>query len=342
MSISEAILFVATNSKSCVSCLNFVVQNRVPIQIVRLDTQEMRSIAANGKYFQINSVPTMVIVYQDGNTQLFLGAPKILQWLASSIKSGKPAAKAKPASPARASARASARSFSPGFSPGSGLTRIDRGTNMYSDEAQTPHAPGSYDRDEYEDDPDGYNDQNQYDRDAYDRGSYEEDNEPVHQPRRAVIIEEDEPPMAPQRPKPGYAARSAPSKKVNKPVVVEEDDAPLDAPLDASFGAPESSSPRETLLDEDDMPPPSPVKTRKPKVSKSAKKSKGRRKKKGDVDDTEENPGLVLAKEKINRAASAKSRPLSSKMKDLYNAAKQMEEDRTSSLGYKESDLPRF
>lgn len=339
MSISEAILFVATNSKSCVSCLNFVVQNRVPIQIVRLDTQEMRSIAANGKYFQINSVPTMVIVYQDGNTQLFLGAPKILQWLASSIKSGKPAAKANPVLPARASTRASARvsarSFSPGFSPGSGLTRIDRGTNMYSDEAQTPHAPGRYDRDEYEDEPDEYN---QYDRDAYDRGAYEEDNDPVHQPRRAVIIEEDEPPMAPQRPKPGYAARTAPPKKVNKPVVVEEDD----TPLDASFGAPESSSPRETLLDEDDMPPPSPVKTRKPKVSKTAKKSKGRRKKKGDVDDTEENPGLTLAKEKINRAASAKSRPLSSKMKDLYNAAKQMEEDRTSSLGYKESDLPRF
>lgn len=81
MSISEVLLFVSSNSRACIPCLNFVSSTRFPANIVRLDTDVSRKMAANGNFFQINSVPTMVVIYDDGNTQLFMGAPKILQWM---------------------------------------------------------------------------------------------------------------------------------------------------------------------------------------------------------------------------------------------------------------------
>jgi len=85
MSIAEAILFVTSTSRASVPCLQFIAQYKLPVIPVRLDTPEAREKAANGKYFQITVVPTLVITYVDGNIQLFVGTEKIIQWMKSAL-----------------------------------------------------------------------------------------------------------------------------------------------------------------------------------------------------------------------------------------------------------------
>lgn len=89
MSISEVVLFVSSASKPSMNTLGFAQRSGLPIDVVRLDSAKSRQIAATGKYFQIRSVPTLVVGYSDGNLQLFVGAPKITQWL-SMITAGPP------------------------------------------------------------------------------------------------------------------------------------------------------------------------------------------------------------------------------------------------------------
>lgn len=81
MSVQNLILFVSSNSKECVDPMRFITHYRMPINVVRLDSASDRQRAATGKFFQIHSVPTLVVIYQDGNTQLFVGKEKILIWL---------------------------------------------------------------------------------------------------------------------------------------------------------------------------------------------------------------------------------------------------------------------
>ena len=248
MSISEAILFVASNSPACKQCVQFVSQHKMPMQIVRLDTESSRKTAANGKFFQITAVPTMVIMYEDGNTQLFLGTPKIVQWITALISHSRAP---KEEAPRPSSIR-------------------HQENNMYG--------PIST---------------------AY----------PVSKSRRPMIDEGDDiedmhiPQDLPVRP----PVRSA-------PVVVEED-----YPEDIL----EIEEPEEE----------------KPKPRARTKKGKAKQQ---PVEDDPNAGKRRLAKEKLNRAAAAKSKPLSSKMKDVYNMAKQMEEDAKNSYGYKEEDLPHY
>jgi len=53
------------------------------VQVVRLDTPEARSRAARGKYFQIQVVPTLVVIRKGGDLQLFAGQQKVGRWLQS-------------------------------------------------------------------------------------------------------------------------------------------------------------------------------------------------------------------------------------------------------------------
>jgi len=81
MDIDRVTLFVSSFSQQCVPCLHFIKQHSMPVQIIRLDTTEVRNRVRNGKYFQISNVPTLLVTYTDGNLQLFQGQPKILEWL---------------------------------------------------------------------------------------------------------------------------------------------------------------------------------------------------------------------------------------------------------------------
>jgi len=60
------------------------------VKVVRLDTKEARNRAMNGKNFQIKTVPALMILYEDGNMQLFVGREKIMYWLQQSIRPPSP------------------------------------------------------------------------------------------------------------------------------------------------------------------------------------------------------------------------------------------------------------
>jgi hypothetical protein len=79
MSIVDAVLFVSTTSRTCVPCLDMVQRFNMPINIVRLDTQEARRAAMGGQHFQVQNVPTLVLIYDNSDMQMFVSAPKIIE-----------------------------------------------------------------------------------------------------------------------------------------------------------------------------------------------------------------------------------------------------------------------
>lgn len=81
--ISEIILFGSSTSNQSIECKKFIDYYKIPASCVRLDTEESRQQAANGNLFQILSVPTLSVIYSDGNVQLFIGIEKIIMWLKS-------------------------------------------------------------------------------------------------------------------------------------------------------------------------------------------------------------------------------------------------------------------
>lgn len=81
MSLTRIVLFISTQSKACYTCMQFLKTHDMPVHVVRLDTAESRTKAANGTFFQIKVVPSMVVNYSDGNMQLFIGNDKIIQFL---------------------------------------------------------------------------------------------------------------------------------------------------------------------------------------------------------------------------------------------------------------------
>jgi len=83
MSLSSVVLFVASLSKTCGVTVKYAMQHSIPVQIVKLDTTEARNRAANGRYFQVKMVPTMIVNYDDGNMEVFIGNDKILPVLSS-------------------------------------------------------------------------------------------------------------------------------------------------------------------------------------------------------------------------------------------------------------------
>lgn len=81
MSINNIILFSSKFSEASKHCEEIIHHNRLHIPIIRLDTKKTRDRALNGKFFQIPVVPTLLVTYQDGNTQLFVGYQKIVMWV---------------------------------------------------------------------------------------------------------------------------------------------------------------------------------------------------------------------------------------------------------------------
>lgn len=79
--MSKVILFVSSTSIACRNVIGLVTNNNLPINIVRLDTAEDRASAANGKYFQIRAVPSMVVSNNAGSIQVFVGNDKIAAWI---------------------------------------------------------------------------------------------------------------------------------------------------------------------------------------------------------------------------------------------------------------------
>lgn len=87
MSVQDVILFVSSTSEKCGNVVGYIRQNNMPVRLVRLDTVADRIAAANGPHVQIHTVPSLLIIYEDSNIQLYVGQDKILEWLQSIISS---------------------------------------------------------------------------------------------------------------------------------------------------------------------------------------------------------------------------------------------------------------
>lgn len=83
--VNQLLLFISSASSASKPCIQFIYNSRIPVEIIRLDTAEARKCASQGR-LQITCVPSLVVIYQDGNTQLFVGQDKIIYWLTNFIK----------------------------------------------------------------------------------------------------------------------------------------------------------------------------------------------------------------------------------------------------------------
>lgn len=81
MSLSEVLLFVSTASPNSKPCIEFVTKHNMPVQLIKLDTRQQRERVMRGKVMQITHVPTLVLVFSDGNTQHFSSIAKVIPTL---------------------------------------------------------------------------------------------------------------------------------------------------------------------------------------------------------------------------------------------------------------------
>jgi hypothetical protein len=84
--INGVVLFVSSVSNACADVMRYVMANKLNVNVVRLDTAEDRMRALTGKYVQVDTVPTMVVIFKDDTIQKFLGAEKILGWMSNIVK----------------------------------------------------------------------------------------------------------------------------------------------------------------------------------------------------------------------------------------------------------------
>lgn len=84
--VEQAVLFVSSASKFCQEPLRYAKGSQLPIDIVRLDTKKARERAQRGKYVQINVVPSLMVIFTDGNLQLFTGSEKIVKWIKQAVE----------------------------------------------------------------------------------------------------------------------------------------------------------------------------------------------------------------------------------------------------------------
>ena len=89
MNISEIYLFCSTTSPACKPCFAVIKDHPLlvqEIQIIRLDTKKHREKAQRGTQFQIRVVPTLMVIYDDGDTSLYQGQKKVITWLFMRMK----------------------------------------------------------------------------------------------------------------------------------------------------------------------------------------------------------------------------------------------------------------
>lgn len=86
MSISEVVIFYSKFSKECQQPLEIIQYYKLPVIMIPLDTIEDRKAALNGSIIQIKNVPSLIVTYEDGNTQLYVGNKKITEWLTQIIR----------------------------------------------------------------------------------------------------------------------------------------------------------------------------------------------------------------------------------------------------------------
>lgn len=87
--VKELILFIASNSRASAPTFSIVQRNRLPVDVVRLDTPESRQRAMRGKDFQVTDVPTLLVVHDNGSFEPISGANRVNFWLTETFLSPK-------------------------------------------------------------------------------------------------------------------------------------------------------------------------------------------------------------------------------------------------------------
>jgi len=73
------VLFTSSSSQHSVPCLNFISANpHIPIQVIRLDTSEVRERVLNNPNLKITSVPSLLVHLPNGKIQVYNGVEKIM------------------------------------------------------------------------------------------------------------------------------------------------------------------------------------------------------------------------------------------------------------------------
>lgn len=76
--IEEIIFFYSSYSSHCHNAKNFIEKNNIPVNLILVDNPEIRKAMKNMK-FEIDSVPSILVNYSDGNSELYKGN-KVILW----------------------------------------------------------------------------------------------------------------------------------------------------------------------------------------------------------------------------------------------------------------------
>lgn len=98
--IINAVLFVSRFSKESAPCVQFIEKQSLSMEVIYLDSETIREAVQSGTFIQIQKVPTLLLEYNDGSIQLYVGRVKVIEWLKQlfnrSIQQNKPIQQHKP------------------------------------------------------------------------------------------------------------------------------------------------------------------------------------------------------------------------------------------------------
>ena len=80
-------LFISKFSKHSIECVKSLSSKGVTPNIIPLDTKRSRERAMRGKYISITQVPSMVVVKETGEAEVYVGKIKILRWVNAMLQS---------------------------------------------------------------------------------------------------------------------------------------------------------------------------------------------------------------------------------------------------------------
>ena len=85
--IYDVVLFTSKYSNKCQRCEQFIKHHNLRINNISIDTKEAKEYVMSASNIKITHIPTIVVYYQDGTTQVYITEQKILMWLQNLINS---------------------------------------------------------------------------------------------------------------------------------------------------------------------------------------------------------------------------------------------------------------
>lgn len=87
--IVNLVLFFSKYSENSKPCLEYIIRNKLPVELIELDSDDSRKFASQCN-IKIENVPSLVLILSNNDVSLYVGAPKILNWLRSFYERNQP------------------------------------------------------------------------------------------------------------------------------------------------------------------------------------------------------------------------------------------------------------